>query len=72
MGAAITGEMTIEDLLKAYPDTVGFLLERGLPCVVCGEPVWGTLADLARQKGWDEVGIRRLVSDINRAMSGKE
>ncbi len=71
MGAVITGETTIEDLLKAYPDTVGFLIDRGLPCVVCGEPFWGTLADLARQKGWDEEGISRLVNEFNREMSGK-
>ncbi len=71
MGVSITGEMTIEDLLKAYPDTVGFLVDRGLPCVVCGEPFWGTLADLARQKGWDEDRIGRLVIDINREMTGK-
>ena len=63
--AAIERDIPIEDLIKAYPDAVGFLIRHGLPCVVCGEPFWGTLAELAGQKGWDAERIDALVAEFN-------
>lgn len=63
--AAISRDIPIEDLVKAYPDAVGFLIRHDLPCVVCGEPFWGTLAELAGQKGWDTERIDALVAEFN-------
>jgi len=60
----ITRETRTEDLVSAYPGVVGFLIEAGLPCVVCGEPFWGTLAELAVQKGWDDTAIDALVERL--------
>ena len=60
----ISGKTLIEDLIGTYPQAVGVLIELGLPCVVCGEPFWGTLADLARQKDFDEAAIAGLVSTL--------
>jgi hypothetical protein len=65
--AAIYRDIPIEDLIKANPDAVGFLIRHGLPCVVCGEPFWGTLAELAGQKGWDSGRIDALVEEFNRS-----
>ena len=56
----------IDDLCQAHPELVGFLIEHGLPCVVCGEPFWGTLEELARDKGWDDARIDALVGEFNR------
>ena len=60
----ITRESSVEDLVKANPETVRFLIVEGLPCVVCGEPFWGTLEELARQKGWDDARIDELVEKM--------
>jgi len=56
---------TIDDLCQVHPELVSFLIEHGLPCVVCGEPFWGTLEELARQKGWDDARIDTLVGEFN-------
>ena len=61
----IKADIKIDDLIKRYPDAVGFLIKKGLPCVVCGEPFWGTLADLAGQKGFTTEQIEALVVEFN-------
>ncbi len=66
MPATITKDMAIEELVKACPKAVGLLIEEGLPCVVCGEPFWGTVAELAGQKGWTEPQIDRLVEKLRK------
>jgi len=58
-----TKDVTIEDLLDRAPKANLFLIERGLPCLVCGEPFWGTLADLARRNGIED--IDSLIADMN-------
>ncbi|MBU8932458.1 MAG: hypothetical protein KOO62_00480 [candidate division Zixibacteria bacterium] len=61
-------ETRIEDYIQDHPDLVGFLIQHNLPCVVCGEPFWGTLAELADQKGWDENRLMDLISDFNKLL----
>ncbi|MDH4156450.1 MAG: DUF1858 domain-containing protein [candidate division Zixibacteria bacterium] len=61
----ITRDANVEELVKAYQGLVGFLIEEGLPCVICGEPFWGSLEDLALQKGWDDDRIDQLVGRLN-------
>lgn len=64
-----TETVTIEDLLDEAPEANSFLIERGLPCLVCGEPFWGTLGDLARRNGIED--IDGLVRDMNVFLSGR-
>ena len=61
----INKDILIEDLVQAHPQAVRFLIENHLPCVVCGEPFWGTLEELARQEGWDDMRIDDLVKRFN-------
>jgi Ni,Fe-hydrogenase I small subunit len=61
----IKADIKIDDLIRCYPNAVGFLIKKGLPCVVCGEPFWGTLAELAQQKGFNEEQINALVIEFN-------
>lgn len=65
MPERVTKDILIEQLIKAHPQAVGFLITEGLPCVVCGDPFWGTLEDLARQKGWDNNQLVELIQRLN-------
>lgn len=67
----ISPDISIEDLLERYPGSVKFLIDKGLPCLVCGEPSWGTLKELAREKGLDDNALARLVEDMNRTLSSE-
>jgi len=59
--SAIHPDMTVEELIETWPKSVGILMEEGIVCVQCGEPVWGTLRDTITGKGKDvEAVITRL------------
>ena len=40
----------IEDIVNDYPELVRPLKDFGIACVVCGEPIWGTLKEIAKLK----------------------
>jgi len=63
---AVSRESLIEELVKANPEVVRFLIMEGLPCVICGDPFWGSLEELARQKGWDDAQIDSLVEKMRK------
>ncbi|MGM0611991.1 MAG: DUF1858 domain-containing protein [Bacteroidota bacterium] len=62
---AIKRNISIEELTDNYPFSVSFLREKGIVCIVCGEPVWGTLEEVAKSKGFDDAGIDKLVKELN-------
>jgi methionine synthase II (cobalamin-independent) len=57
--------ITIEDLVDAVPESVRYLIDRGLPCIVCGQPAWGTLEEMVKDKGRTDAELETIVSDIN-------
>jgi methionine synthase II (cobalamin-independent) len=66
----ITKDITIEDLVESLPDSIGYLADEGIRCLRCGEPIWGTLEEAAREKGFDETKIQGFVTDLQ-AMADK-
>ncbi len=61
----IEKNIPIEDLLKEVPQSVTYLMNKGIRCIVCGEPIWGTLESASKEKGFSEVDITRFVKEIN-------
>ena len=49
--AAIHPDLTIEQLVSLIPRAAALLRRRGIVCIQCGEPVWGTLREVAAEKG---------------------
>ena len=60
----ITPDITVEELIDHYPASTKFLIDRGLPCIVCGEPVWGNLRELALDKKFTEAEITALTEAL--------
>lgn len=56
---------TIEDLLVLLPDSVTYLMEKGIRCLICGEPTWGTIESAAKEKGYSDIEIDKFVTDLN-------
>ncbi len=52
----------VEELLEKYDGINVYLMKKGVVCIQCGEPVWGTLGELAGEKGLD---VDALVDDLN-------
>ena len=61
----ITKSITIEELVEILPESVRYLSKKGIRCIICGEPIWGTLEEAAKEKGLDEIDIRGFVNDLN-------
>lgn len=47
----ITKVISIEKLVERTPAAVTYLSRAGIRCIRCGEPIWGTLEEAAREKG---------------------
>ena len=62
----VTKEIEIEDLVKQIPESVTYLMDNGIRCLRCGEPIWGTLESAAKEKGFDELQIEKFVVDLNK------
>ena len=48
----------IDELVDRYPAAVKYLMDRGIKCVVCGEPIWGSLEEVCLAKGFDQADIQ--------------
>lgn len=61
----ITKDIQIEDLVQLKSASVLYLADRGIKCIACGEPIWGTLEDAARDKGFSPEEIEAVVKELN-------
>ncbi|MGD9489600.1 MAG: DUF1858 domain-containing protein [Calditrichaceae bacterium] len=58
----ITKDMTIEEIVEKYPETISPMQKLGVKCIVCGEPVWGTLEENVIEKG---LNLEEIISKLN-------
>lgn len=45
--------MTVEEVLELSANTVKVFMEYKIPCLVCGEPLWGTIEETAQKYNVD-------------------
>ena len=62
----ITKEIEIEDLVREMPKSVSYLSDKGIRCLRCGEPIWGTLEEAAKEKNFDDTEIDLFVKELNK------
>ncbi len=60
----LTKEIEIEDLVNQFPYSVKYLSEKGIRCIACGEPIWGTLEEAAQEKGFNQEEIAVFVKEL--------
>jgi methionine synthase II (cobalamin-independent) len=65
----ITKEITIEELTEEYAFSVNYLSKKGIRCIVCGEPIWGTLEEACEEKGFSPEDIALVVEELNELKS---
>lgn len=69
MARTIRRETLIEEIVEQYPELVRPLREVGVVCIRCGEPIWGTLEQVATEKGIEDVD--GIVATMNRILAEK-
>ncbi|RLD44031.1 MAG: DUF1858 domain-containing protein [Bacteroidetes bacterium] len=62
---SINKNILIEELVEKYPSSVRYLMEQGIRCIVCGEAIWVTLEDAAKEKGFSDQEVEGFVKDLN-------
>jgi len=60
----ITKDISIEELVENVPQAVKYLMHEGIKCIACGEPIWGTLEEAAKEKGYTDQDIEGFVNDL--------
>jgi len=65
----ITQEITVEELMRQYPRTIKVLMNYGIRALVCGEPAWGTLREVAEKNGVEN--LDKLLNDLNREIESE-
>ena len=67
----ITKDMLIEELIDQYPFAVEYLRKKGIRCIRCGEPIWGTLEQAAKEKKFSDDDIQHFVDEMNQLRTKK-
>jgi uncharacterized protein Smg (DUF494 family) len=67
----ITKDISIEELIETVPASVEYLMKEGIRCIVCGEPIWGSLEEAAEEKGFKAEDIERFVNDLQALADNK-
>ncbi len=70
--ATINPDILVEDLVAKYPASVPFLLQKGIQCIVCGEPIWGTLENAIKEKGFANDAVLAIVDELNHWVNSEE
>ncbi|NMB83018.1 MAG: DUF1858 domain-containing protein [Ignavibacteria bacterium] len=65
----INKEIEIEELVKILPESVSYLMENGIRCLRCGEPIWGSLENAAKEKGFSDVEIENFTNELNQLLN---
>ena len=68
----ITKDILIEELMDLMPDSIEYLRKQGIRCIRCGEPIWGSLEQAAKEKSFSDTEIERFVKELNRMKVKKE
>lgn len=61
----IKKNIPIEELISKHPFSVHYLMKKGIKCIVCGEPIWGTLEDAAKENGFSDQDVDRIIQELN-------
>lgn len=67
----IEKDITIEELVDELPEAVSYLMKKNIKCIACGEPIWGTLEEAAKEKGFNDSEIQIFVKDLNELAKNK-
>ena len=54
----------IEELVENFTFSVNYLSAKGIKCIACGEPIWGTLEEACLEKNFTSKNIGRAIFPV--------
>ena len=67
----ISKEMSFQEVLSKYPDTIGIMLSHGLHCVGCHAAAFETIEQGAKAHGMDDKQLKKMIEELNEAAEKK-
>lgn len=67
----INKNILIEELLEIVPGAISYLMDHKIRCIRCGEPIWGTLEEAAKEKKYTDQQIDVFVEELNMLLKDK-
>ena len=68
----ITKDISIEELVEGFPGAVSYMMRKGIKCIACGDPIWGTLEEAAKEKGFSDEEIEGFVKELKENQKNNE
>lgn len=65
----ITKDMSIEEVILRYPDSVDIFFKYGIPAIACGSPIWGTIEENAEKYAVNDIDA--LLKELNELAESK-
>ncbi|OIP98057.1 hypothetical protein AUK40_02050 [Candidatus Wirthbacteria bacterium CG2_30_54_11] len=66
--AAITGDMTLGEVVTEYPQTGQIMMQYGLHCIGCHVATWETVEQGAAAHGLPAEQINKMIEDMNKSI----
>lgn len=64
----INKDTTIEELVSLLPESISFLMEKGIQPLICGEPIWGTIEEVVLAKGFTFEELEKILLELNKML----
>ena len=68
----IRRDTLVEDLVNAVPESIAYLMGRGIQAIACGAPIWGTLEEAARGRRYSDEEIDDMVEELRALAASPE
>lgn len=72
MPGKISKEMTLGEVVRAFPDSVPVMLNCGLHCIGCHVAAFETIEQGARAHGMSGKDIEKMLAEMNKAIKEKK
>lgn len=60
---------SVEEIVDNCPAAVDYLRKNNIVCIVCGEPVWGSIGELMSSKNIDSSDYISILEGLNKLCS---
>jgi bacterioferritin-associated ferredoxin len=67
MALEIQPDDLVEEVVEQHPESISYLQQKGLKCIQCGEPVWGTMKEMIEEKN---MNAEDVLQELNRFLRG--
>jgi hybrid cluster-associated redox disulfide protein len=61
MGRLLDHDMTMDEIMRRWPETIRGIIHNGMLCVGCPIAPFHTVAEAAREHGLDEAALRQAL-----------